>query len=74
MKTFRTEDRELFDFLDSRGHTDWRMRNINGVYVAFFSDSKHLQDDIAVWKRTHSTASDSRVVRTLDELAGVLVR
>ena len=74
MRTFRTEDRKLFDFLDLRGHTNWRMRNINSVYVAFFSDSKRLQGDIAVYKRTRSTASDSGIIRTLDQLAAVWAR
>jgi hypothetical protein len=73
MKAFRTDDRELFDFLVSRGNNNWRVRCINGAYIAFFLDSQRLQNDVADYKRQRGRVSRSMVISTPEELEAALL-
>jgi len=68
-KIVKVFDNDLFQFLQRRGHTNWRVRiNRNGLGVAYFIDSDRLQADCADFRRA------KRSITTLEELAEALVR
>jgi hypothetical protein len=69
---FRTTDKRLFEFLCGRGHHNWRVRLEGGAYVATFQDTPQLRVDLAAFG--NGQRSDTKTIRTLDELAEVLTR
>lgn len=71
MKTFKTQDARLAQFLLDRRHWNCRIRRErSGAYAATFEDTPLLRRDLAVFGNGQRS---TKTIRTLDELAAALL-